>query len=115
MFAGTFDDGVYRTINPITNINYNIVDISDVYYLFQNHPNPFNPSTIIQYELTSRKLVVLKVYDVLGNKIVTLVNEEKQAGKYVVEFSAATLPSGIYFYKLTSGQFTSVKKMILIK
>ena len=72
--------------------------------LEQNYPNPFNPSTVISYQLPVSSDVTLKVYDVLGNEVATLVNEEKSAGSYEVEFSADGLTSGIYFYKLTNRQ-----------
>jgi len=87
--------------------------------LFQNYPNPFNPSTNIQYVVSSRQFVSLKVYDILGNEIATLINEEKTAGIYQVEFSKGliyqTLPSGVYFYQLRVGNFMETKKMILMK
>ena len=83
--------------------------------LFQNFPNPFNPSTTISYSIAHNGIVSLKVYDVLGNEIVTLVNVDKQAGNYVVEFDANGLTSGIYFYELQSGDFIGTKKMILLK
>ena len=89
--------------------------VPEEYTLFQNYPNPFNPSTIINYALPEKGNVELIVYDVLGNEIVTLVNEEKSAGTYDVEFNATGLPSGIYFYKLQAGNFVETKKMILIK
>ena len=89
------------------------------YSLAQNYPNPFNPRTKIKYSITQISFVTLQVYDVLGNEIATLVNEEKPAGSYEVEFdgtSAANgLPSGIYFYQLTAGSYSATKKMILIK
>ena len=89
------------------------------YVLFQNYPNPFNPSTSIQYTIGSRQFVSLKVYDVLGNKVATLINEEKPAGNYEINFSATggaqQLSSGIYFYKLSAGSFTATKKMLLLK
>jgi len=87
--------------------------------LEQNYPNPFNPSTSIQYAISSKQFVTLKVYDVLGNEVATLVNEEKAAGSYEVEFQSAVggrqLASGIYFYKLQASDFTQIKKMILLK
>lgn len=93
------------------------------YYLAQNYPNPFNPSTKIRYSIPSviasetkqSANVTLKVYDILGNEVTTLVNEEKPAGVYEVEFNARNLSSGIYFYKLSSGSFTETKKMTVIK
>ncbi len=89
--------------------------------LEQNYPNPFNPSTSIQYAIGSRQFVALKVYDVLGKEIATLVNEEKPEGSYEVEFNsvetlhATSLPSGVYFYQLRAGDFVETKKMILLK
>jgi len=83
--------------------------------LSQNYPNPFNPTTSLQYAIGSQQFVTLKVYDLLGREIATLVNEEKPAGDYEVEFNAANLPSGIYFYQLKAGQFSETKKMILLK
>jgi hypothetical protein len=83
--------------------------------LFQNYPNPFNPVTSIQYAVGSRQFISIKVYDVLGNEIATLVNEEKPAGIYKVEFDATQLTSGIYFYRLQSGSLIETKKMILLK
>src|SRR5690606_5091234 len=73
--------------------------------LEQNYPNPFNPSTSIQYAIGNRQFVTLKVYDVLGNEVSTLVNEEKPAGSYDVEFNASNLASGIYYYQLKAGDF----------
>ena len=83
--------------------------------LSQNYTNPFNPSTSIQYAVSSRQFVSLKVYDVLGNEIATLVNEEKPAGSYEVEFKGTGLPSGIYFYQLKANSYIETKKMVLLK
>ncbi len=90
--------------------------------LLQNYPNPFNPTTVISYQLPVSSDVTIKVFDILGNEIATLVNEYKPAGRYEVEFSTSghsgnvrNLTSGVYFYKLQSGQYTTVKKMILMK
>ncbi|HMN18866.1 MAG TPA: T9SS type A sorting domain-containing protein [Ignavibacteriaceae bacterium] len=90
--------------------------------LYQNYPNPFNPTTKIKFTIPSRteyysvpQIVTLKVYDVLGNEVATLVNEEKAAGSYEVEFNAARLSSGIYFYKLQAENFVETKKMLLVK
>ncbi|WP_244405194.1 T9SS type A sorting domain-containing protein [Ignavibacterium album] len=100
----------------ITSVEENISQLNN-YELNQNYPNPFNPTTTIEYAIPngSRNLVTLKVYDLLGNEVTTLVNEYKEAGRYKVEFNATDLPSGIYFYKLQVASFTSVKKMILLK
>ncbi|HMN24239.1 MAG TPA: T9SS type A sorting domain-containing protein [Ignavibacteriaceae bacterium] len=85
------------------------------YSLDQNYPNPFNPSTKISYSIKEEGLVTLKVYDLLGKEIATLVNENKPAGNYDAEFNASQLPSGMYIYKLQSGSFTDVKKMLMTK
>ncbi len=95
--------------------NGKIFIISDKFSLSQNYPNPFNPSTRINYELPITDYVSLKVYDALGNEVQTLVNEKQNAGSYSVNFNAATLPSGIYFYKLVTEKFSETKKMILVK
>jgi len=88
--------------------------------LDQNYPNPFNPVTKIKYEIPGQArndnaLVTLKVYDILGREVATLVNEEKPAGEYEVEFNGSALTSGIYFYQLKAGEFSETKKMILLK
>ncbi|MGE5810427.1 MAG: YCF48-related protein [Ignavibacteria bacterium] len=85
------------------------------YFLKQNYPNPFNSSTIITYEIPYPRLVTLKIYDVLGREIETLVNEEKTPGRYKAEFNGSNLSSGIYFYRITVGSFSETKKMILMK
>ncbi len=85
------------------------------FVLEQNYPNPFNPSTIIEYSVPSNVFVSLKVYDILGNEIVILVNEKKSAGNYEARFTASNLASGLYFYKIQAGSFSQVRKMMLIK
>ena len=89
--------------------------IPNFYSLQQNYPNPFNPATKITYTLPKAGNVQLKVYDILGREVSTLVNEVKQPGVYTVEFNASNLASGIYFYRILSGNFTAVKKMVLVK
>ena len=84
------------------------------YSLSNNFPNPFNPSTKINYQIQELSFVTLKVFDVLGNKIATLVNEEKPAGSYKVVFDRNGLPSGVYFYQLQAGDFIQTKKMVLL-
>jgi hypothetical protein len=85
------------------------------FVLEQNYPNPFNPSTTIQYTVGSQQFVVLKVYDILGEEIATLVNEEKSAGTYEIMFDAQVLTSGVYFYTLEAGSYIQTKKMILMR
>lgn len=89
--------------------------IPEGFMLAQNYPNPFNPSTTIQFSIPKSLHVKLSVYDVLGKVVSTLVNEEKAAGTYTVEFDASKLSSGIYFYKLETANFSSTKKLILMK
>ncbi|MBK7158573.1 MAG: T9SS type A sorting domain-containing protein [Ignavibacteria bacterium] len=81
----------------------------------QNFPNPFNPETKINYELPIANYVTLKVYDMTGKEIMTLVNENQNAGRYTATFNGSNLASGMYFYKITAGEFTFVRKMVLIK
>jgi hypothetical protein len=81
----------------------------------QNYPNPFNPSTKINFTIVSDGFVELKIYNSIGEEIMTLINEYKTAGSYAIDFNAANLSSGVYFYKITSGSFTDIKKMTLIK
>jgi subtilisin-like proprotein convertase family protein len=83
--------------------------------LFQNFPNPFNPFTKIKYQIKNSNFVSLKVYDILGKEITTLINEKQSPGKYEVSFGGSNFPSGIYFYKLEAGDFTDVKRMVLVK
>ncbi|MGB5289352.1 MAG: T9SS type A sorting domain-containing protein, partial [Ignavibacteriaceae bacterium] len=96
------------------------------FQLYQNYPNPFNPSTTLSFVIGQSSFVSLKVYDMLGNEVATLVDEYKPAGKYEVEFNADShsgkvrsakggLPSGVYFYQLQSGDFISTKSMVMIK
>ncbi len=89
--------------------------LPDELELLQNYPNPFNPTTNIQYAIGMRQFMTLKVYDVLGKEIATLINEEKSAGNYEVSFNASNLASGIYYYQLRAGEFVETKKMILLK
>ncbi len=96
-----------------------IIDVqlesSKNFKLSQNYPNPFNPTTKIKYEIGNASFVTLKVYNSIGQEVVTLVNKQQLAGSYQVEFNAKTLPSGIYFYKIESGSFSKSMKMILLK
>jgi len=104
--------------------NLLIVNVEDViknnsmpteFSLSQNYPNPFNPATRINYSLPYKSLVQIKLYDVLGNEVATIVNEEKPAGIYEVEFDGGRLSSGVYFYQLSAANFIETKKMILLR
>jgi hypothetical protein len=90
-------------------------NIPKEFSLSQNYPNPFNPVTVIRYQLPVNSFVTLKVFDLLGREIATLVNSEQEAGYKSVNFDASKLSSGIYIYKLVAGSFIDVKKMLLLK
>lgn len=120
-WAGTFngeEDVYYGRISQMPVAIDDEQDDSKIpgtFSLSQNYPNPFNPSTKINYSIPEISFVTLKVYDVLGNEIAELVKEEKYAGNYSADFKADALPSGTYFYKLTVGNFSETRKMILLK
>ncbi len=100
----------------LTGFSNSTQEIPDKYFLSQNYPNPFNPVTNISFGISKQGLVSLKVYDVLGNEVATLVNENKPAGNYEVEFDGSNFPSGLYFYSLeVDGNHIDTKRMILLK
>ena len=103
----------YNIVTRITDFREEI--INERFTLSQNFPNPFNSSTSIRYQVSGSENVSLKVYDILGNEVSTLVNEKRPAGSYEVEFGAQGLPGGIYFYNLRAGNYVEIKKMILLK
>ena len=98
----------------ITNVGENFLN-PVLYKLYDNYPNPFNPSTTLRYSIPEEAFTTLKIYNSLGREVTTLVNETKPAGIYDVAFSATDLASGIYYYTLQAGSFTETKKMILMK
>jgi len=109
----TTDSIIFKQIFPDPPTN--VVERKNIiikYQLYQNYPNPFNPTTTIKYQIPELSFVTIKVYDVLGNEIVVLVNEEKPAGEYEVEFYGTGIVSGIYFYRLRTGSFVETKKMV---
>ena len=105
----------YKSVMPLTSVNPNGSTVPTVFKLEQNYPNPFNPNTKINFSLPKSGFAKIVVYDSKGSEVETLVNENKQAGNYTVNFNASVLSSGIYFYKISSGGFSDVKKMMLIK
>jgi hypothetical protein len=115
MFAGTDDHAVWRRLKPGVVNAQTQTDIPQSYSLAQNYPNPFNPSTTIEYSIPKSGSVKLTVYNFLGEEVVTLVNDFKETGVYKVNFNSKDLTSGIYFYRLDAGNYSSVKKMILLK
>lgn len=113
LYAAT-DSGIFKSTGIVSGVHEN--EGSPVsFYLFQNYPNPFNPATTISYQLPAVGRVSLKVYDVLGREVRTLVDEVKRPGKYVIEFDGNGLPSGVYFYRLSARNHVETKKMVLIK
>jgi len=119
-FEGTLDR--FRASNAQQDWVLNVTDVKDDYdnlpqnySLFQNYPNPFNPSSIIRYDLPKEGMVSIKIYDMLGREVKTLVNEYKSVGSYNIEFNANNLTSGIYFYHLQTSDFSQTKKLILMK
>ncbi len=117
IYAGVNDGAVWkRPLSEITSVSENNKsNLPDDFALFQNFPNPFNPSTKITYSLPKNAHVILKIYDVLGKEVTTLVNEEKSAGYYSMRFDGSKLSSGIYFYRIQAGNFVSTKKFVLMK
>lgn len=103
-----------KILNPITNIREQRNNPNG-FFISQNYPNPYNPSTTIVYSVPERTRVSIKVFDLLGREVKTLVNEEKSAGNYKVEFNSSGLPSGIYFYRMETEKFSGTKKLILLK
>ncbi len=104
---------ITRFKHDVTGINNNNSPVG--YSVSQNYPNPFNPVTSIRYEIPKEGIVSLKIYNVLGSEVSTLVNETKQQGSYEVTWDAANYPSGVYFYELSADEFTERKKMVLVK
>jgi len=113
------DDILFIFNNGVTGINPASQEIPESFNLHQNFPNPFNPNTKINYDIVTKGKVVLKVFDILGNEVQTLVNEVQEPGKYSAEFSASSgnnyLPSGVYYYRLDTDVYSETKSMILLK
>jgi len=105
----------YCDLSEITSLTEINSSTADKFILFQNYPNPFNPITNIIYSLFKTCFITIKVYDLLGKEVTTLVKEEKQAGNYNINFNAVNLSSGVYFYRMQAGTFSETKKLILIK
>ena len=126
---GYISDSTYLNVTPTSNIdsvNFNMMplfvglkqissSVPNEYKLYQNYPNPFNPMTNIKYQISKAGFVILKIYDILGRQISTLINEKQTPGSYNVTFDATSLSSGVYFYKLQTDNFTDTKKMVIIK
>ncbi|MBI4548629.1 MAG: T9SS type A sorting domain-containing protein [Ignavibacteriae bacterium] len=114
LLAGTYRGGLYRTAQPLTSVEP-VAELPVTFKLLQNYPNPFNPKTGLGFEVPALSHVVLKVYNLLGQEVALLVDEKKQPGRYTVSWDASGQPSGVYLYRLQSGKFVDIKKMILVK
>ena len=108
---------IYDTFNSsvVTSVQRIDAAVPGNFNLSQNYPNPFNPTTKVRYSIPASGPVTLRVFNILGAEVATLVNEVQHAGVYVVDLNAAKLSSGVYFYRIDAGSFTSTKKMILMK
>ncbi|HKB86521.1 MAG TPA: T9SS type A sorting domain-containing protein [Ignavibacteriaceae bacterium] len=117
--AGTYSYRLKQIDNNGTFKYLNLSESFDIqpedYSLSQNYPNPFNPSTMIKYSIPEKSHITIKIYNVLGSEVAVLVNEEKPAGSYEVNFNAADLSSGVYYYTISAGNFNETRKMILLK
>jgi hypothetical protein len=105
-------DGTFEYSN-VVEVNPNLTPKQ--YILLQNHPNPWNPTTTIKYQIPIAGTVTLKVYDVLGNEVTTLIRESKEPGRYEVTFDGSDLSSGVYVYQLRVNDYVSTKKMVLMR
>ncbi len=115
LFAGTSHSVWRAPISEVTDVRVFSQVLSMSYLLEQNYPNPFNPTTVISYQLPTNTLVALKVFDILGREVKTLVDERQSTGSHSVRFNATNLPSGVYFYRLEAGTYRDTEKMLLLK
>jgi hypothetical protein len=115
-YAGANYAGVYFDREDwVSSVNLSDSKTPESYSLYQNYPNPFNPATTIKYSIPTESFVNIKVYNLIGQQVAELVNEQQQTGNYQVSFDANNLPSGIYFYSIKAGNFAETKKMLLVK
>jgi ligand-binding sensor domain-containing protein len=115
LFAGSFSGSIYKSTQVVSDISETSNQLPESFCLHQNYPNPFNPSTSIRFSVPKRTHVRLKVFDIIGCEIITLVNEEFEAGNYDITFNAAAISTGVYIYQLKAGTYVESKKMILIR
>jgi hypothetical protein len=104
-----------KLTGTLVSVKNEAASVIKTFSLQQNYPNPFNPNTKFSYQMCKTALVSIKVYDLLGREVATLVNEVKQAGSYPIEWDATRYSSGVYFYRMQTGSFVDVKKMVLMK
>ena len=117
LFAGTGGSGVWR--RPLSEMATSVervsTDIPTLFSLSQNYPNPFNPATTISFSLPSRSFVTLKVFDILGKEVSTLVSQELPSGAYSRQWNATNISTGVYFYRLQAGTYSETKKLLLLR
>jgi hypothetical protein len=116
LYAGTFLGGVYRSLESVVTVS-NREDgvLPSQFVLYQNYPDPFNPSTSISFSTPKHTHVGLHVFNSLGQLIITLVDQDKQPGTYTIKWDASNRPSGVYFYRMTAGDYTLTKKAMMAK
>ena len=115
LFAGSASGYIFKSNQTISGFSASTPELPKSFYLYQNYPNPFNPATSIQFTIPQRSHVQLKVFDVLGCEIASLINEEIEAGNHSINFQAGSLSSGVYIYQLKAGNYLDSKKMLLIR
>jgi len=115
VFAATFGNGVYRTTQPTTSVGEDAHQPPETFLLRQNYPNPFNPSTVIRYQLPFRGFTSLKVFDLIGREIETLIEMEQPPGLYEATWEAGGVASGVYIARLTAGTFVASRKLVLVR
>jgi hypothetical protein len=116
VFAGTFGRSIFR--RPLSEVLTSVKKEETTpkeFSLSQNYPNPFNPKTTITFSITKESYVTLKVYNVLGEEVRTLLSEEQPLGEHNIAFDASALPSGVYFYRITAGKLMATQKMVLLR
>jgi hypothetical protein len=112
-----FNNDIWKKLNEVigTTTSVNQTGEATQFFLNQNYPNPFNPATVISFQLPLKSQTSLKIFDVLGRNVATVVNEVLPAGNYSRQWNAASVPSGVYFYRLTAGPFSETKKLLLVR
>jgi len=115
LYVSTLGSGVFRSSGPITSVDDFGNTHPQDYVLEQNYPNPFNPTTQIRFQITGYEFVSIRIYDILGRHIATLMNEKKEAGFHDVTWDATGQPSGVYFYRLQAGDFVETRKLVLLR
>ncbi len=115
--ASRYDDKIawYENLMITNIVRHNPIQTPDEFWLYNNYPNPFNPSTTIEFDLPKRSEVSLKVFNILGEEVATLVSDRLSAGSYSYEWDALNLASGVYLYRLQAGDYVETRKMVLMR